>query len=185
MAIESKQKRDNWCAVLTAPCREPAVFGQQSPCSGVTTKLCLDVRLDRISLAGTMAGKQAVGIACLGCFHGGGSTPELLEHRGVPVLVADAVALKDNLFIRAGYSANADIVLERRDSVLTVQESLVKYEADTAWVEVEKAPQVFVKRTIKTGLSDGVNVEILSGLTKKDKIKIQNAPADQKKEEKK
>jgi HlyD family secretion protein len=87
------------------------------------------------------------------------------------------------MFIRAGYSANADIVLEQRDSVLSVQESLVKYDGDTASVEVETAPQVFKKRTIKTGLSDGVNVEVLSGITKKDKLKIQNSPA--KTEEKK
>ncbi len=105
-------------------------------------------------------------------------SPKGVEENGaIQFEIRAAVSLKDNLFIRAGYSANADIVLERRDSVLSVQESLVKYEADTAWVEVESTPQVFKKRTIKTGLSDGVNVEILSGLTKKEKIKIQNAPA--------
>ncbi|MFZ4549675.1 MAG: efflux RND transporter periplasmic adaptor subunit [Bacteroidales bacterium] len=105
-------------------------------------------------------------------------SPKGVEENGaIQFEIRAAVSLKDNLFIRAGYSANADIVLERRDSVLAVQESLVKYEADTAWVEVESTPQIFKKRTIKTGLSDGVNVEILSGLTKKEKIKIQNAPA--------
>jgi HlyD family secretion protein len=105
-------------------------------------------------------------------------SPKGVEENGaIQFEIRAAVALKDNLFIRAGYSANADIVLERRDSVLSVQESLVKYEGDSAWVEVETAPQVFKRRTIKTGLSDGVNVEILSGITKKDKLKIQNAPA--------
>jgi len=105
-------------------------------------------------------------------------SPKGVEENGaIQFEIRAAVELKDNLFIRAGYSANADIVLEHRDSVLSVQESLVKYEADSAWVEVETSPQVFEKRTIKTGLSDGVNVEVLSGITKKDKIKIQNAPA--------
>jgi HlyD family secretion protein len=105
-------------------------------------------------------------------------SPKGVEENGaIQFEIRAAVALKDNLFIRAGYSANADIVLEQRDSVLSVQESLVKYEGDSAWVEVETAPQVFKKKTIKTGLSDGVNVEILSGITKKDKLKIQNAPA--------
>jgi HlyD family secretion protein len=104
-------------------------------------------------------------------------SPKGVEENGaIQFEIRAAVALKDNLFIRAGYSANADIVLERRDSVLSVQESLVKYEADSAWVEVETAPQVFKKKAIKTGLSDGVNVEVLSGITKKDKLKIQNAP---------
>lgn len=60
--------------------------------------------------------------------------------------------------------------------MLAVQESLIKYEGDTASVEVETAPQTFKKKIIKTGLSDGVNVEVLSGITKKDKLEIQNAP---------
>ena len=103
-------------------------------------------------------------------------SPKGVEENGaIQFEIRAAVELKDNLFIRAGYSANADIVLEQRDSVLSVQESLVKYEADSAWVEVMTGPQVFKKQTIKTGLSDGVNVEVLSGITKKDKIKIQNA----------
>jgi len=109
-------------------------------------------------------------------------SPKGVEENGaIQFEIRAAVSLKDNLFIRAGYSANADIVLERRDSVMAVQESLVKYEGDTASVEVETAPQVFKKKVIKTGLSDGVNVEVLSGITKKDKLKIQNAPASEEK----
>jgi len=105
-------------------------------------------------------------------------SPKGVEENGaIQFEIRAAVELKDNMFIRAGYSANADIVLESRDSVLSVQESLVKYEADSASVEVETSPQIFEKKTIKTGLSDGVNVEVLSGITKSDKIKIQNAPA--------
>jgi len=105
-------------------------------------------------------------------------SPKGVEENGaIQFEIRAAVSLKDNLFIRAGYSANADIVLEHRDSVLAVQESLIKYNGDTATVEVETSPQIFEKKTIKTGLSDGVNVEVLSGITIKDKIKIQNAPA--------
>jgi HlyD family secretion protein len=105
-------------------------------------------------------------------------SPKGVEENGaIQFEIRAAVELKDNLFIRAGYSANADIVLEHRDSVLAVQESLIKYNGDTATVEVEKAPQVFETKTIKTGLSDGVNVEVLSGITEKDKIKILNATA--------
>jgi len=104
-------------------------------------------------------------------------SPKGVEENGaIQFEIRAAVELKSNLFIRAGYSANADIVLERRDSVMAVQESLIKYNGDTATVEIETTPQVFEKKIIKTGLSDGVNVEILSGITKKDKIKIQNAP---------
>jgi HlyD family secretion protein len=49
-------------------------------------------------------------------------------------------------------------------------------------VEVETGPQKFEKRQIKTGLSDGINIQVISGLTEKDKIKIQqlNTGADKK-----
>ncbi|MCB9246537.1 MAG: efflux RND transporter periplasmic adaptor subunit [Flavobacteriales bacterium] len=75
-----------------------------------------------------------------------------------------AIENPDNIFIRAGYSANADIVLERRDSVLSVPESLVSYDQGKAYVEVEKSPQVFEKQFVELGLSDGINVEILKGV---------------------
>lgn len=105
-------------------------------------------------------------------------SPKGVEENGaIQFEIRAAVSLKENMFIRAGYSANADIVLERKDSVLAVQESLVKYEGDSAWVEVETGPQTFEKRVIKTGLSDGINVEVLEGVKKEDKIKIQNAGA--------
>ncbi len=84
------------------------------------------------------------------------------------------VNLRDNQFIRAGYSANANIVLDRADSVLAISESLLLFEGDTVYVEVEIAPQEFEKRYIKTGLSDGINIEVLDGLSKDDKIKKQN-----------
>ena len=79
-------------------------------------------------------------------------------------------------FIRAGYSANADIVLDKKDKVLAISESLLQFESETAFVEVETAPQQFEKRYIKLGLSDGINIEVISGLTAKDKIKIWNSP---------
>lgn len=75
-------------------------------------------------------------------------------------------------FLRAGYSANADIILDRKDNVFAVSESVLQFEKDKTFVEVEVAPNKFEKRFIKTGLSDGVNIEVLEGITKKDKIKI-------------
>jgi len=84
------------------------------------------------------------------------------------------VSLRDDQFIRAGYSANADIVLDRVDSVLAISESLLKYDEDTTYVEIEVSPQEFEKRIIKTGLSDGINIEVISGIEKSDKIKKQS-----------
>lgn len=84
------------------------------------------------------------------------------------------VNLRKDQFIRAGYSANADIVLERVDSVLAISESLLQFEEDTTFVEVEVAPQEFEKRIVETGLSDGINIQVLSGISEEDKIKKQS-----------
>jgi len=102
-------------------------------------------------------------------------SPKGVEENGaIQFEIKAAVKLKSTSFIRAGYSANADIVLEHRDSVMAIPESLLQFKGDTAYVEIETGPQTFVKRFLKTGLSDGINIEVLSGLTKKDKIKIVN-----------
>ena len=83
------------------------------------------------------------------------------------------VVLNKDQFIRSGYSANANIVLDKADSVLSISESLLLFDKDSAYVEVETAPQQFEKRYIKTGLSDGIVIEIIDGLSKNDKIKKQ------------
>ena len=100
--------------------------------------------------------------------------PKGVEENGAIQFEIQAdVKLKKNEFIRSGYSANADIVLQRADSVLAVPEGLLLFEGDsTIYVEVETAPQVFKKQVIKTGLSDGINIQVLSGLKKDTKIKV-------------
>lgn len=103
--------------------------------------------------------------------------PKGAEDKGaVQFEIKARLKLKSSHFIRAGYSANADIVLDRKDKVLAIKESLLQFEDQTAFVEVETAPQQFEKRTIELGLSDGINIEVISGLTIKDKIKIWNQP---------
>lgn len=74
--------------------------------------------------------------------------------------------------IRANYSANADIVLAEKKQVLAIREALVQYDGDKAYVEIESTPQVFVRKDVKLGLSDGIKVEVLDGVSKTDKIKI-------------
>ena len=83
-----------------------------------------------------------------------------------------AVAKKPGVEVRANYSANADIVLDEKKQVLAIREALVQYKDDKPFVEVETSPQTFVKKDVKLGLSDGIKVEILEGVTKADKIKL-------------
>jgi HlyD family secretion protein len=102
-------------------------------------------------------------------------SPRGVEESGaVQFEIRAAVALKDDVFIRAGYSANADIVLDSRTQVLSITESLLLFENGSAFVEVETSTQEFERRDVTLGLSDGLNVEILSGITEEDKIKVQN-----------
>ena len=103
--------------------------------------------------------------------------PKGIEEAGaVQFKIEGEVYLDDEYFVRAGYSANASIVTERRDSVIAISEALLQYDLKTKepYVEVEIGEQEFEKRDIEIGLSDGVNAEVLSGVTKEDKIKIWN-----------
>jgi HlyD family secretion protein len=96
--------------------------------------------------------------------------------------VKAAVTLKPGLLIRANYSANADIILDTRKSALSIEESVVQFEKGKTFVEVETAPQAFSRREVKLGLSDGINVEVLSGLDPNSRVKkpLTAAPSDPK-----
>lgn len=94
------------------------------------------------------------------------------EDGAIKFEIKAAVNIDKNVYIRSGYSANADLVLQRRDSVLSIKESLIQFSGDSVYVEIETAPQEFKKQVIKTGLSDGIKVEVLSGVKLGDKIKV-------------
>lgn len=99
-------------------------------------------------------------------------SPKGVEENGaIQFEIKADVKLKEGQFIRAGYSANASIVLEKRDSVLTIPEAVLKFDETKAYVEVETDSQVFVKRFIVTGLSDGLNIEVMDSLTIDDMLK--------------
>ncbi|MFW6192911.1 MAG: efflux RND transporter periplasmic adaptor subunit [Gemmatimonadota bacterium] len=66
--------------------------------------------------------------------------------------------------LRAGYSANAEIRVAQREDVLVIPERLVTFEGDSARVEVLGPGGEREDRTIETGLSDAVQVEVVSGL---------------------
>ena len=103
--------------------------------------------------------------------------PKGNEELGAVQFIIEAdLFLNDSIFVRAGYSANASLVLERKDSVMAIPESLLQFDRKTEkpYVEVSIGEQEFERRDIEIGISDGVNVEILSGLTEEDQIKVWN-----------
>lgn len=101
----------------------------------------------------------------------------IAENGAIQFEIKAAVNLTKEDFIRAGYSANADIVLDRKDSVLTINEGLVQYdEEQKPFVEIETGENQFERRDVNLGLSDGIRVEVLGGVAKDDKIKIWSQP---------
>ncbi len=84
-----------------------------------------------------------------------------------------AVTIPDTLYIRAGYSANAEILLERVENVLTVPESCIEFSNDTAYVYklISEEPQEFVKEAVQLGLSDGIKIQVKQGLVADEKIR--------------
>ena len=103
--------------------------------------------------------------------------PKGNEEQGVVQFKIEGdVYLKDSISVRAGYSANAKIILEKKDSILGISEALLQYDRKTekSYVEVMTSDQKFEKRDVKVGITDGINVEIISGVKIDDKIKVWN-----------
>jgi HlyD family secretion protein len=98
------------------------------------------------------------------------------ENGAIQFLIKARMALKKDHFIRSGYSANADIILAKKDSVWTIPEALLQFDHEKPYVEIETSPQTFAKRFIETGISDGIHIEVLSGVTPADKLKNPNPP---------
>jgi HlyD family secretion protein len=84
-----------------------------------------------------------------------------------------ALKIPEDLFIRAGYSANANIILDKREQVLTIPESSLEFSGDSAFVYMVKneEPQEFERHFVKIGLSDGINIEVTEGLKENDRIR--------------
>ncbi len=71
---------------------------------------------------------------------------------------------KGEKMIRAGYSTNANLVIRKVENVLFIPERLVEFKDNKTLVEIETAPNVYEKKEVKLGLSDGLNVEVVKGL---------------------
>lgn len=84
-----------------------------------------------------------------------------------------AIELDEGDFLRAGYSANGNIILAQRSDVLAINEGDLVFEEDGTYVEVRTGEQQFEKRLVETGISDGIQIEIVEGLSPDERIKRQ------------
>ena len=104
-------------------------------------------------------------------------SPKAADVNGIIMFEVKAAAkIPESVFVRAGYSANASIVTDSREGVLTLPESTIQFEEGKPCVYIlispEESPeQTFEKRDVTLGLSDGVNIEIVSGVTETDKVR--------------
>jgi HlyD family secretion protein len=98
------------------------------------------------------------------------------ENGAIQFEIKGTMKKQDSVFIRAGLSANASIILAKVDSVLAVKEALVQFDDETKkpYVEIATGEQEFERKEIDLGVSDGIFVEVLSGITMEDKIKVWN-----------
>ncbi|QZT36236.1 efflux RND transporter periplasmic adaptor subunit [Halosquirtibacter xylanolyticus] len=87
--------------------------------------------------------------------------------------IKGAVSLKENQFIRAGYSANASIEVQRKENILSIPESTIFFESDTSyvWTPQEDNKFEYDKKSVELGLSDGINVEVTEGLEEGQQVR--------------
>jgi len=100
-----------------------------------------------------------------------------VENGAIQFEIKGTLSKKDTVFIRAGLSANASIILDRADSVLALKEALIQFDPDTKapFVEIAVGDQDFERRDVELGISDGIFVEVKSGLSGSDSVKVWNA----------
>ena len=110
-------------------------------------------------------------------------SPKAVESNGANQFeIKAAVKLSEESKIRAGYSANAEIVLAKADKVLSIPESAIEFSGDSTFVYVIKGSgsnKTYERTLVETGLSDGVNIEIKKGITTKDKVRGPEIIADE------
>ena len=98
------------------------------------------------------------------------------ENGAIQFAIKGTLKSIDSTFIRAGLSANASIILDKVENVLAVKEALVQFDPQTQkpFVEVMVGDQKFERRDVELGISDGIFVQVKSGINKADKIKVWN-----------
>lgn len=101
-------------------------------------------------------------------------SPKGIDENGtIKFEIRAAIQPSKDVFLRAGYSANADIIMDRRSQVVTIKERDVLFEEDTTYVEVEVGEREFAKKVVTLGLSDGILVEIVNGVDTTARVRVQ------------
>ncbi|RNC91842.1 MAG: efflux RND transporter periplasmic adaptor subunit [Allomuricauda sp.] len=103
--------------------------------------------------------------------------PKGVEEEGaVQFKIEGDIVVSDSTYVRAGYSANASIVLDEKKDVLSIKEALLQFDSETEqpYVEVEVGENEFERKDLELGVSNGIDVEVISGLAEEDKIKVWN-----------
>lgn len=112
-------------------------------------------------------------------------SPKGVDKNGTILFEVKAALSRENLEgLRAGFSSNAEIELDRRAGVMTIPESAVTYRGDKAYVYITKGgseAKDFKEQEVKLGLSDGLKVEVISGLTGDEKLRGNQLGADDQK----
>jgi HlyD family secretion protein len=112
--------------------------------------------------------------------------PKGVEENGaVQFTIKADVTIEVSTKIRAGYSANAEIEIESKDSILVIKEALLQFNRITEkpFVELLKANGSFETKNVEIGLSDGINVEIIEGVEEGDEIKVWNKASEENNED--
>lgn len=92
-------------------------------------------------------------------------SPKGVEEEGSVKFAIEASILNDSsVFLRAGYSASADIILAKKSQVLSLMERDVIFEGDSMFVELRTGDQTYEKIQVQTGLSDGIFIEVIQGI---------------------
>jgi HlyD family secretion protein len=100
--------------------------------------------------------------------------PKAVEKDGITTFeIRAGLALKVDRFVRAGYSATADIVVTQREEVLALAERHVRFQDGRPYVMIETVPGRFEQRSITLGLSDGITTEVVSGLSEADRVRVE------------
>lgn len=102
-------------------------------------------------------------------------SPKGTEENGANTFeIKAAIEVPDSVYLRAGYSANGSVILNKVEQVLTVPESVIEFSGDSTYVYclTDSVPsQVFERKSIKTGISDGVNIHVLDGINNDSRLR--------------